>query len=369
MRNRNTMKPFSYIGAHLVWGTMFFIWYKSLLFANLFHYWYRESLIALAVMVAVSSALGILVTMKRRRNYVSVAVNLSIGFGSYFILSLWEVLPAVAVTTGAIAAILALLYVIVVFILYERDRSKGHRTVPIKKCAIGCFHGSRAVFAAVLATVIIPIAFCMVLERPIFQVNSQVQANPPETKSYGDMIIGNMDTLLLLQEEEWGKLDPQQRLDLIQVISDIESDYLGIPRVPLVADLVQHGATLGYYSDLSKTITISIDVLSNCDSHTAVHTALHETYHSYEHRLVSLYEWLDESHQELHLFEDASVYAYEFSHYIDGTEDFENYENQACEKDANRRADDCTSFYFWMIDEYLNAKTEAEGAPADETGG
>ena len=42
-------------------------------------------------------------------------------------------------------------------------------------------------------------------------------------------IANNMDTILLLQEDEWEKLSAQERLDVLQAVANIEQRYLGLP--------------------------------------------------------------------------------------------------------------------------------------------
>ena len=58
-----------------------------------------------------------------------------------------------------------------------------------------------------------------------------------------------MDTILLLQEDEWEKLSAQERLDVLQTVANIEQRYLGLPNELNVGVANLDADILGYYTD------------------------------------------------------------------------------------------------------------------------
>ena len=70
-----------------------------------------------------------------------------------------------------------------------------------------------------------------------------------------------MDTILLLQEDEWEKLSAQERLDVLQAVANIEQRYLGLPNELNVGVANLDADILGYYTDKTHEIIVSADSL------------------------------------------------------------------------------------------------------------
>ena len=87
---------------------------------------------------------------------------------------------------------------------------------------------------------------------------SLVAADEKAASSYGEQytIVANIDKVLLLQEEEWEKLNLDERMDVLQCICNIEGNYLGLDRgVHIYASKLDDNL-LGYYNDSASSIQI-----------------------------------------------------------------------------------------------------------------
>lgn len=111
-------------------------------------------------------------------------------------------------------------------------------------------------------------------------------------------IANNMDTILLLQEDEWEKLSAQERLDVLQTVANIEQRYLGLPNELNVGVANLDADILGYYTDKTHEIIVSADSLLYDSPWEVLDTICHEAYHSYQYRLVEALNGADENRQK-----------------------------------------------------------------------
>ena len=199
---------------------------------------------------------------------------------------------------------------------------------------------------------------CMVCKVYIIDdINAETENKAFE---YGDQytIAENMDTVLLLQKDEWGKLDTDQRLDVLQCICEIEGNYLGLnKRVEIkAAELEDH--VMGNYNDASSVIHISNDTLENEKPYDALNTVCHEMYHAAQFRFCEIYEGLSEEDRRSYFMYKAAVYSEEFKDYKNGLNsenesEFAEYYGQNCEYDAREYSKQAVEEYYKRIAEYL----------------
>lgn len=82
----------------------------------------------------------------------------------------------------------------------------------------------------------------------------------------------------------------------------------------------------------------------------------HEAYHSYQYRLVDTFAAMGKEEKGLRMFGKINLYAVEFSHYIDGKDDFLGYYLQDCERDAREYAKSAVTDYRNQIMEHLSGE-------------
>ena len=187
-----------------------------------------------------------------------------------------------------------------------------------------------------------------------FKPNAKVTEPTRQTET----IANNIDTVCQLQEEEWETMSVQERLDVLQVIANIEASYLGLPHELNVFSAVMDETTGGYYTDATHSICINLEALSYGTAHEVLDTLAHEAYHAYEHRLVDLYEDVSPQQQKLLLFSTIAEYRFEFENYIDGDEDLYGYATQEIEMDCRRYAMFAVEDYYTKIEEHINNKKQ-----------
>ena len=80
MRNTNTMRPQKYIGDHLLWLITAMLWYRGVLFTAIPGMTVKQSKIILWIFALVLVAFGYIITMKKRRNNVSLFTNILLPY-------------------------------------------------------------------------------------------------------------------------------------------------------------------------------------------------------------------------------------------------------------------------------------------------
>ena len=168
-----------------------------------------------------------------------------------------------------------------------------------------------------------------------------------------------MDTILLLQEEEWDRLSLKERMEVMQCLADLEAQYLGLGHELNVICENLDGTTLACYRDLTHTICFSSEHIGNDSAYDVANSLFHEAFHALQHRLVEQYNKMDEDTRNLLPNRRIAYYAEEFADYIYGSEDYIMYYYQYCEMDSRAYAEKAVSRYYDAIENYLNNGGEA----------
>ena len=171
-------------------------------------------------------------------------------------------------------------------------------------------------------------------------------------------IENQIEKLAVLYEDSWNRVSEDEKLEILQIVADLEQQHLGIyHRLPVK---VEDGLSCqGYYSDNYKSIGVNQDCLENEDPFTLVSLIAHEAYHAYEYRLVDALKMVSDDIQELNIFKQAEEYRNCFVHYIKAEVDYEGYFNQKVEEDSREYAFKRTVFYFKSIYQYLGIEYAA----------
>lgn len=151
--------------------------------------------------------------------------------------------------------------------------------------------------------------------------------------------------LKAMEDESWCHLSIKERMELARLVLKIELQHLGLDnniRMSL-ADL--EGTIAGQYYDMGNQITLDEEFLAECTYDSMIFVVAHECWHAMEHQLISVYDELGEEHRGLWVFRRVEQYRKEFANYIMPNDNFEAYENQAAEIDANSYAEERTQRY------------------------
>lgn len=345
-----TMDGFKeYLSECLFYLIISMIWYRNLLFRCLPEMTYTESKITLWIMTILSVLICTLLLNRYKWTSWTIAKALIVPFGVYTMLTYTKIvgwwMPAVLLCACVLAIALSIL------VMTRKIKNKKNISRIIKHRVRHCCIKTQGILAVAFMVIMFVIGF-----RGIFGDNILNASTPATSYNQGSAqtISNNIDTILLLQEDEWNSLSVQEKLNTLQTVANIEAHYLGLPNeLHVGADNLGEG-TLACYNDKTYTISIDLEHLENASVYDVLDSCCHEAFHSYQHRLVDAYNMSDDSLKDLRIFNSAVQYAQEFRNYDNGGRDFDSYFFQYCEMDAREYAEDAVLDYYRRIDEYLN---------------
>ena len=210
--------------------------------------------------------------------------------------------------------------------------------------------GARTIAAICMLVMIVPIGIRMILGLGLMHTNTPSVTTASEAAEW--TVKNNIDTVRLLQEEEWMTLSAQQKLDVLGVVLNIEIRYLGLDHELYLKSSVLDKNTVAHYNDRDHSIMIDIDHLQTAAAVDVLDSLCHECYHSYQHQMITLYEIVPERYRNMMLFHPVDSYIEEFTDYIDGSEDIWGYYFQTSEIHARRYAEASVEEYYDLIEEY-----------------
>ena len=249
-----------------------------------------------------------------------------------------------SLTAAAVSAFLFAAYLYKIRVHGKKDKKK-YTIEWLRKCSF---------YLAFIITLCMSIILTFYLVNKIAGNNVYSSDAPIYDPAEADTYLAekNMDTLLLLQDNEWEKLSYQERLDVLGIIANIEAQKLGLSHGVTVGASDLKDECWGMYSEPSYTVDIDLELLEKGNSTALLAVLCHEMYHSYQYLTVEEYDKADEASKGLYLYRDASVYKYEFDNY---GELLDNglYSKLKCEFDARAYAKETVSDYFDLIEEHL----------------
>ena len=156
----------------------------------------------------------------------------------------------------------------------------------------------------------------------------------------------------LARLSEWDTLSEGDKLELMQLLCNIECIYYGIPHRVSVRFSLLPLDTGGTYDPESDEITLNCYYVNHLPFSVSLNSLLHECTHAYQHAMVDAYQETPEEYRNLICLRDARVFQYEFAHYVGGDEDdeFDEYYSQKVERDARDIAEAVAHFYCDRLD-------------------
>lgn len=345
---KNMAKLKDYLMDCLFYTIISMIWYRGLLFRCMPEMTYAESKGILWLMIGISFLLCTFVLDIHMWTGWTVVKALTIPYGVYTVIVYSKTVGSWMSIVLFAASVPAFSYI--ALLLSQKVKNGKNKRKVIRRRLHRCCTGAQSI-----ATVALLVVMGIVGVNGIFGNNILTSSVPAIVNDQGSpqTISNNIDTILLLQEEEWLTLTTQEKLDTLQTVANIEAHYLGLPNELNVGAANLEEDTLACYDDSTYTISIDINHLENDSVYDVLDSCCHEAYHSYQHRLVDAYNASDERLRELRLFKSAAQYSQEFDGYTDGGNDYYTYYFQDCEMDARDYAEDAVVDYYNRIDKYL----------------
>lgn len=292
--------------------------------------------------------LGTYITFEKRRNFLSVIVNVLLPLEIYITLTTFSYIPAAYHIVLPFACGLSWLYF--AMIIRQKIKQRRYAKEIIRNRIKHALLGARTIIAVCLLCISIPVCVKSVLGQGLVSSNVETKV---ETESDQWTLSNNIEVVALLHEDNWKTLSLQEKLDVLGVCKNIEMNYLGITQeIELIAEDLEEG-TLGTYKSNDNTIAIDIEHLKNDEPKLVLTSLTHECKHVYDMACVDLFNSIDDDAKKLRLFKNIAKFDEEFSNYIDGDEDELGYYFQMVEVSARQYSEQAVEEYFEAINKYL----------------
>ena len=334
----NKMGIISFAALHFLLGVSLYYLFMACLFSRLllpFHEMplsVRMSEWILLTIIIVFLPLGFLLTMYWYRNILSVFLNTLTPFGIYLALRMTSSAPMFLCILTVLWGSATVGYGVILFVA-PVHRTKNRVKVWIRRA------GQLVSGARLLASAMLGLLAAASIMGTVFGFST---VKPKVSYTWTAQIPGDVgpwiNQLQGLKAEKWIELDLQQKVDLMLLVVEIETYYLGLDEEPKIVVRNMAQFTMGGYANVNSTIFLNRDHLDYDTPEEVLDTVLHEMHHCYQHRLCELFESVDIAYRDMIFLRDAQQYILEFHNYTDGTNDYEIYYNQSCESDAREYA-------------------------------
>ena len=161
-------------------------------------------------------------------------------------------------------------------------------------------------------------------------------------------MLENLGAIRMLEDGRWDGLSVQEKIDILQIVADIETGHLNIVPVTVVNYHLE-GTVFGSYDHEQRQVQIDMDKHEGYMSLEYVGTILHECRHAFQHDCVDSLDWNDPEILNGIYYAEARQWRYENEHYILSSQDRDAYYNQEIEKDARRYSEEGLPIY----DQYI----------------
>ena len=224
MTNNNTMSKGCYLFEHIFWGILTLIWFNNILFRNIEGLTYDQSRHFLWCTIILSLTVGAAITWKKRRNNLSLFVNVIIPYELYSLVAYYHTVCIFTWSLIAVSLLLSIMYVVLV--LKPKIRAKARKEAVIKARLVRSFLGTRTVVACCLSIMVLVLGV-----SSFFGVLFFSPSENPVNRSSGEgvTIAKNIEVVSLLEEKEWSALSTPAKLNVLQTVVNIETYYLGLP--------------------------------------------------------------------------------------------------------------------------------------------
>lgn len=152
-----------------------------------------------------------------------------------------------------------------------------------------------------------------------------------------DALDAHIEELLNLKAENYAMLTASEKIQLLQVVADIEGRYLGLDTRITVGCSDLKEDVLGYYKDSTKEIQIDTEYLDS-EPREVICLLAHEMYHAAQRQYARIYDKLSQDEKKSYFLTEAAEYAEELMHYKSGEEggayEYFSYYSQTLEREA-----------------------------------
>ncbi len=353
MKQLNKLSLPNYISYHIYWHIWCMLAFQYIAFHKVGTLTLTQSKVLLVTLVLAISVISIGLTYKKRRNHLSLMTNIILPYEIYTIIAYRKIMSWQLHVGIAFAVILSIVLACLIF-SNPISNTRKKREIIRKRCK-HYLVGVRAITSWCLLLSFSTIFLGTVLNTSL--VKSSVE---PEVGTENDLwtIANNVERLSPLIDGTWVDLKVGEKANVMQIIANIEVQYLGLPHELTVTIVPMEEHIMANYNDQTHTIKVNLEHFATAEPDEIIESLCHEAYHSYQHRLVDLYDNTDDEYKNMSVFSKALIYKNEFANYIDGEEDYWGYALQSCELTARIYSKDAVEDYREKIAMYLNEGTK-----------
>lgn len=349
MKNSNTLSKSSFIGNTIWFGINLAIIYRFTCFSGIYGITVFQSKLVFWTLVVFLIPLGTYITYAKRRNYLSILVNIALPFEIYTIVSTFRYIPIVHIIALSIVTLLGLSYF--GLIVFQKVKNKKHlKKIVFNRIKFASL-GTRTIIVVLLLSVTLPVCVKSVFGYEL--ISSNVDVSIADSTDDEWSLSNNIETVAMLHEENWDKLSLPDKIDVLATVKNVEIRYFGINHEVYLDAGDLDGNTLGCYNANEHRITIDIEHLKSSDSKDVLRTLLHECRHVYDRMCVELYNQIDDDYKNMLMFYEISEFRDDFNNYTDGDVDPMGYYFQSVEISAREYSELATIEYFECINKYL----------------
>lgn len=151
---------------------------------------------------------------------------------------------------------------------------------------------------------------------------------------YSDnMLLANLSTIRLFDENEWIQLSDQAKANALQVIADIETHHLQIEPVTVVICTID-GPAAGQYSGRGRIVEVDPEKHRELRPAEFIETILHECRHAFQSDCVGAVDWGDPETANSFYYSEFRQWKKELNSPVLYEDDPEGYYQQSVERDA-----------------------------------
>ena len=297
MRNKNTMSLSGYIVDHILWGCVCLVWYKNILFRCVKGMDYHSSMRMLVFFLLVLVFAGIALTYRKRRNTVSVFINISCGFSLYTFIAYKKIFPVAIWSVIILGIILSILYGL---LLFKQLKSNKKHIFP--KHINWFVLGARTIIGSCAFGLVLLLGISAIFHCGFFRASVNIEK--PMQDKY--TIAENIDVIANLKESVWCTLSTREKTDTLQTVCNIEASYYNLPHgITLSIGILREGL-LASYDDRCCMVTVNLECLAYDEAREVLDSVLHECRHAFQHNLAEVFETMDDTYKGLRYLESSS---------------------------------------------------------------
>ncbi len=323
------------------------------------------SKLMLCLLIAAFFGLGFFFSSSRHRDCMHIFVFAVLPYGVFTLWAYWNCFPVLFPVVLGITAALSAGFVVLRMTRKIQNPQKRKRI--IRNRLRQSFWGTQVISSFALACIVAVLCVANLFGFAPALMHSK-KGVPDPNGSYS--IEAQLENLGGMRNEVWETLNDDERLELLQLIADIEAQNLGLPKRLEVFFGEADKEVFAYYTDNQKRICVNEMYFHDVPGERMIETICHETYHGYERCLIDAYQSVPQESRNLLDLRAAEKYIAEFKDYKDVSEDFEAYYMQACEEDARDYGKERSQIYLYMIhwyfDDYAAEPTQEDENEAAE---